>query len=335
MARKRIGGSTVCFQNTPAIIGYASVAGKKEGEGPLSATFDYIEKDSFFGEKTWEKAESTMQKKALSLAMNKAKKEASNLNFVFGGDLLNQCIGTSFAMRGFNVPLIGLYGACSTMAESLMLASMSVDGGFADCCAALTSSHFCTAERQYRMPLEYGGQRSPTAQWTATGSGVCIVSAKGEGAKVTHATAGCIIDMGITDIDNMGAAMAPAAYETIRAFLSDTGTAPSDYDLILTGDLGKVGKNLLCELFKLDGVDIKPNYNDCGVILFDENQDVHAGGSGCGCSAIVLCGHVLNEMNKGKYKKVIFAGTGAMLSPISSFQGESVPGVCHLVCISA
>ncbi len=334
MTTKKQGAQTVAFASPPSIAGYACVGGKKEGEGPLAGSFDHLEQDDTFGEKSWEKAESAMQKMALAAALNKAKQPASKLDYLFAGDLLNQCIGTSFAVRGQDIPFYGLYGACSTMAESLSLAAMMLDGGFGEWAAALTSSHFCSAERQYRTPLAYGGQRTPTAQWTATGAGCVILSQEGEGPFITHVTTGKIEDKGIKDANNMGAAMAPAAYQTIRAHLQDLGREPSYYDLIVTGDLGKLGKEIVLDFFRHDGVEL-PNYQDCGLLLYDlERQDVHCGGSGCGCSAVVLTGYLLNGMRAGRWRRILFCGTGALLSPTSTQQGESIPAICHAVAIS-
>ena len=334
MATKKLGTQTVAFADPPAIAGYASVVGKKEGEGPLAAWFDQIGSDDTFGEKSWEKSESAMQKLALSAALDKAGIAASTLDQILAGDLLNQCIGTSFAVRSQDVPFYGLYGACSTMAESLSLGAMLVDGGFASWVACMTSSHFCSAERQYRTPLEYGSQRTPTAQWTATASGCTILSTVGDGPYVTHATCGKIVDKGIKDANNMGAAMAPAAYETIKAHLRDTHRKPSDYDLIVTGDLGQLGHDIVLDLFRRDGVELK-NLSDCGVLIYDlEGQDVHCGGSGCGCSAAVLNGYLLGGMRQGRWSKILFCGTGALLSPTSTQQGESIPAICHAVAIS-
>lgn len=267
--------------------------------------------------------------------LQKAGKQTRDVDLVFSGDLLNQCISSSFALRNTGLPSLGLYGACSTMAESLLLASMAVSGGFADRAVAMTSSHFASSERQYRYPLGYGGQRTPTAQWTVTGSGAALVSGQGEGPRVEAATVGTIVDLGVTDANNMGAAMAPSAFETIRAHFDDLGAAPEDFDLIVTGDLGKVGKEILLDQFHQIGVRLEDRYTDCGVLVFDlEGQDVHAGGSGCGCSAIVLCGYLLNQLSQGKLHRILFCGTGALLSPTSSQQGESIPGVCHAVSIS-
>ena len=335
MEGKRIGTQTVRLPGMPSIVSYANVVGKQEGHGPLKDSFDCINEDSFFGQKTWEKAESEMQRQALNAAIKKAGISAGALSYIFAGDLLNQCIGTTFALRQTEIPFFGLYGACSTMAESLALAGMMVDGGFANWVAAMTSSHFCTAERQYRNPLEYGNQRPPTAQWTATAAGAVVISNKGNGPYITHVTTGKITDWGVTDANNMGAAMAPAAYRTLRAHLEDTGRTPEDYDLIVTGDLGILGKEIVIDLFEKDGIHLAERYNDCGVMLYDnQRQDMHCGGSGCGCSAAVLTGYLMQQMKTGKIKRLLFAGTGALLSPTSSQQGESIPGICHAVAIS-
>ena len=333
MANKKLGRQTVALQDPPSVIGSASVVGKKEGEGPLAATFDHISQDDTFGERSWEKAESAMQKLALAAALNKAGLSVSGLDYLLAGDLLNQCIGSGFAVRGQDVPFFGLYGACSTMAESLSLAAMLLGGGYGTKIAAMTSSHFCSAERQYRTPLEYGGQRTPTAQWTVTGSGCVILADQGPGPYVTHVTTGKIVDKGIKDAANMGAAMAPAAYATIAAHFQDTGRKPSDYDLIITGDLGQLGRDIVADWFHRDGMDLK-NLNDCGTLIYDlEGQDVHCGGSGCGCSAVVLAGMLLNGMAGGRWKRILFCGTGALLSPTSSQQGESIPSICHAVTL--
>lgn len=335
MSMKHVGKQSVVLSSPPSIAGNACIVGKKEGEGPLKDSFDCISQDVKFGQKTWEKGESEMVRRALELAMGKAGQQPENIEYLFGGDLLNQCIGTTFGLRDSNIPFFGVYGACSTMAESLSLASMTIDGGFADITAAVTSSHFCTSERQYRFPMEYGGQRTPTAQWTVTGSGALILTSEGPGPYITHITTGKIVDAGIKDANNMGAAMAPAAYETLRMHFSDLALLPSDYDLIVTGDLGQIGSSILLDFFKRDGVELAPNYNDCGLMIFSrDSQDVHAGGSGCGCSASVLAGHLLNGMRAGRWNKILFAATGALLSPTSTQQSESIPSICHAVAIS-
>jgi len=330
-----VGRRTIALQSPPSVISFANIGGKQEKEGPLAAHFDELVDDSFLGEKTWEKAESTMQKKVLQRALDKARLKPKDLDYIFAGDLLNQCIGSSFGLRDFGIPFYGLYGACSTMGESLSLAALMIDGGYADKCAALTSSHFCTAERQYRMPVPYGNQRPPTAQWTATASGCTILASKGDGPYITHVTCGKIVDKGISDVNNMGAAMAPAAYETLAAFFRDTQTKPDDYDLIVTGDLGELGHAVVRDFFQKDGIDMGPHFQDCGLLLYDrKQQDMHAGASGCGCSAGVLNGYLLSGMQQGKWERILFAPTGALLSPTSSFQGESIPGICHVLCIS-
>lgn len=335
MKTKRLGKQTVKFDLPPSIIATASVVGKKEGEGPLRSKFDYISDDSYFGESTWEKAESAMMKQSFSLATDKARIAPSDIDYIFTGDLLNQCVGSTFAFRDSHIPHFGLYGACSTMAESLSLSAMAIDGGYANTVCALTSSHFCTAERQYRLPLEYGGQRTPTAQWTVTGAGTVILGQEGPGPYITYVTTGTIVDGGITDANNMGAAMAPAAHETLTAHFSDTGKKYSDYDLIITGDLGQLGHDILLDLFRQDGVEIKNQYTDCGLLIFDNAaQDTHCGGSGCGCSASVLTAHLIPMMQSGKYKNILFAATGALLSTVTAQQGESIPSICHAVAIS-
>lgn len=335
MTAKHLGSQTIQFTTSPAVVGYGNIVGPKEGDGPLSGSFDTIGRDDRFGEDSWEKAESALQKHALDNALSKAKLKGEDLDFLFAGDLLNQCIGSGYAARSQPVSFFGLYGACSTMAESLSLAAMAVDGGYARRAAAVTSSHFCTAERQYRTPLEYGGQRTPTAQWTVTGSGAVILADQGSGPYVTHATIGRVTDWGIKDANNMGAAMAPAAYSTIRAHLEDTGRRPEDYDLIVTGDLGTLGMDIVDDFFQRDGVSMN-NLTDCGVLIFDiRRQDVHCGGSGCGCSAAVLTGYLLNGMRNEKWRNILFCGTGALLSPTSIQQGESVPCICHAVALSS
>ena len=329
-------GSTITLSAPPAIFASASVVGAKEGEGPLKAGFDYISDDSYFGESSWEKAESSMFRRCFTTVCDKAKIAPSELDFVCAGDLLNQCIGSAFALKDSKVPYFGLYGACSTMAESLSLAAMTIDGGYADTVCAMTSSHFCSAERQFRFPLEYGGQRTPTAQWTVTGSGCCIVGGSGSGVRIEAATIGRVQDLGIKDANNMGAAMAPAAIDTLQAHFRDLRRVPQDYDLIVTGDLGALGKKIVLDQFQRVGVDLTPVYDDCGVLIYDpKRQDVHAGGSGCGCGASVLCGYLLDRLEKRELRRLLFCATGALLSPTSSWQGESIPGICHAVAITA
>ena len=335
MNLKRVGRRTVALPHPPSVRSCACIGGKFEGQGPLGSCFDALGEDSFFGETTWAKAESAMQKRALSRALDKAGLKAGDLDYILAGDLLNQCVGSAFGLRDFGIPFYGLYGACSTMGESLPLASLLIDGGFARRAAAMTSSHFCTAERQYRMPVPYGSQRTPTAQWTATAAGCTILEEKGQGPYVTHVICGRIVDKGITDANNMGAAMAPAAYDSLSAFFRDTDTKPDDYDLIITGDLGELGHAIVRDFFAKDGIQLGENFQDCGLLLYDrDQQDMHAGASGCGCSAAVLNGYVLPGLRAGKWRRVLFAPTGALLSPTTSFQGESVPGICHVVCLS-
>ena len=336
MISKRLGRQTVRLSEPVSVLSYANIGGKQEALGPLAGYFDELNADAYFGQKSWEQGESAMQRFALRRAMEKGGITDDDVDYVLAGDLLNQCIGTSFGLRDFKIPFYGLYGACSTMGESLSLGAMLIDGGFASIVAAMTSSHFCTAERQYRMSVLYGNQRTPTAQWTATASGCCILSRQGDGPYITHVTCGRIIDLGIKDVNNMGAAMAPAAYNTLSALLRETHTVPGDYDLIVTGDLGELGHGIVCDFFREDGVDLGDRYTDCGLLLYDrKGQDMHAGGSGCGCSAAVLNGYILGGLRAGRWKKVLFAPTGALLSPTSSFQGESIPGICHAVVISA
>lgn len=334
MAKNKRGKQSFSLPEMPVITAWASVAGKKESEGPLAHSFDMTSQDTYFGQKTWEQAEKQMQKNALDILLKKAGLSKQQLGVAFSGDLLNQCIGSSFTLRNSGVPHLGLYGACSTMAESLLLASMAVSGGFSDKVVAMTSSHFASSERQYRFPLGYGGQRTPTAQWTVTGSGAALVCSAGKGPRIESCTIGTVTDLGIKDANNMGAAMAPAAYATIRAHFEDLSTAPEDFDLIVTGDLGQLGKDVLLEFSKRDGVSLGGKLTDCGTLVFDQTtQDVHSGGSGCGCSAITLCGYLLNQLNSGKLKRILFCGTGALLSPTSTQQGLPIPGVCHALSI--
>lgn len=332
---ERKGQYTVTLSGRPSILGYAAVVGKKEGEGPLASYFDQIFEDTTMGEKSWEKAESALQRESFTRAVNKAGLSPSQIQFLFAGDLLNQNIASTFGLREYAVPLLGQFGACSTMAQTLACASIFVDSGAADLCAAVTSSHFCTAERQFRFPLEYGGQRPQTSQWTATASG-CAVVGMGGGVHVADVCIGRIVDLNITDANNMGAARAPAAADTLQNFLQDTSTTPQDYDMIVTGDLGAVGSELLRELLERQNIHLGANYNDCGLMLFDrQTQDVHAGGSGCGCSASVLCSYLLGKMEKGDLKNILFVATGALMSTTSSQQGESIPGIAHLVHLVA
>lgn len=334
MANQKRGKHSIEFAHKPIITAWASVAGKKEAMGPLGHGFDVTQNDAHFGEESWEQGEKKMQQIALETLAAKAGMQQTDFELVFSGDLLNQCIGSSFTLRNTGIPHLGLYGACSTMAESLLLASMTVAGGYFDKVVAMTSSHFASSERQYRFPLGYGGQRTPTAQWTVTGSGAALVCSAGKGPKVESCTIGTVTDLGIKDANNMGAAMAPAALATIKAHFLDMKTSAEDFDMIVTGDLGQVGKEALLALARKEGLPLAGKLQDCGTLVFDlQTQDVHAGGSGCGCSAITLCSELLTKLNAGKLKKILFCGTGALLSPTSTQQGLPIPGVCHAVCI--
>lgn len=326
---------TFVFNNPPTITAWASTAGKKESEGPLANTFDIVQKETYFGEATWEQAEIKMQRVTLNRLLQKAGIKKEKLGVVFSGDLLNQCVSSSRSVSNTGIPHLGLYGACSTMAEALLMAAITVSGGFSDNVVAMTSSHFASSERQYRFPLGYGGQRTPFAQWTVTGSGAALICSKGSGPKINACTIGSVVDLGICDANNMGAAMAPAAFSTIRTHFNDLSVTSDDYDLIVTGDLGQYGKELLLQLAIKEGLNLGGKLTDCGTLVFDIlKQDVHSGGSGCGCSAITLCGYLLNSLKCGKYKNILFCGTGALLSPTSTQQGLSIPGICHAVSIS-
>ncbi len=328
-------GSTLFFSDGPRVISFAATVGKKEGQGPLGEHFDTVYRDDTLGQDSWEKAESMLQKQSVNTALKKADIKAEDIDVVFAGDLLNQCVGSSFGTRDMGVPFVGLYGACSTMALSTALAAVFVESGAARKALAVTSSHFSSAERQFRFPLSYGGQRTPTSQWTVTGSGALVLGKEGN-VRIKAATFGRIVDLGVDDINNMGAAMAPAAADTLLNFFRDTGTKPADYDLILTGDLGYIGSQLLIELLQKEGIDISKEHNDCGRMIFNrEKQDVHAGGSGCGCAASVLCGYILPLMEKGKTRNVLFCATGALMSTVTDQQGETIPAVAHLLHFSA
>jgi len=334
MSNKRNGNQTVKLQTPPSIVSSACIVGPKEGQGPLRLYFDEIIEDEMWGEKSWEKAESKLIRETFAMILHKGSKLPDQVNYVIAGDLLNQCIAATFGLRESGIPFFGIYGACSTMAESMSLGSMLIDGGFADNVVCMTSSHFCSAERQFRLPLEQGSQRTPTAQWTVTGAGGVLLSNEGTGPYITYVTTGKIVDMGIKDANNMGGAMAPAAVDTILTHFKNTGLEPEYYDLIVTGDLGMVGKEICEELLQQNGYDISSRYNDCGLMIYDmEKQDVHAGGSGCGCSATVLSGYILNEIRKGNLNNVLFVATGALLSTTSTQQGESIPSIAHAVSI--
>lgn len=329
---KKIERGIFFTENSPKIEGYAAVAGEKEGKGPLGKCFDKVIKDSHFGKDTWEKAESRFQLEAVITAINKAQLVKEDIDAVFSGDLINQCIGSAYGLRELEIPFLGLYGACSTMAEGLLLSTLITDSGAVERSAAITSSHFSTAERQFRFPLSYGGQRTPTSQWTCTASGAVIISREKGKIEIVGGCIGKITDMGISDINNMGAAMAPAAAETIRRYLEAASAKPEDFDAIVTGDLGILGSKLLVEFLLKLGIDISAVHKDCGAMIFDpETQDTHCGGSGCGCSGSVLCGYFLPKLESGEMKNILFAATGALMSPMSLQQGETIPTISHLV----
>ena len=334
MAEKKLGKQTVAFKNPPAITSAYSIVGPKEGEGPLGKYFDIILEDEFWGEKTWEKTEAKIVKECVAGCLGNEKVSNEDIDYLFSGDLLNQCISSSFGIRERAIPYFGLFGACSTFVEGMSLGAMTIDGGMADIIIASTSSHFCSAEKQFRFPLELGNQRPPSSQWTVTGSGTVMLKAGGIGPKITHVTTGKIVDMGIKDANNMGAAMAPAAVDTLYQHFTDTGRQPDYYDLILTGDLGFIGKHITTELMLSRGYDIKSNYNDCGCLIFDkEKQDVHSGGSGCGCIATTFSGYIYNLLQKQELKKVLLCATGALMSTTTAQQNESILGIAHAVSI--
>lgn len=331
---KKLGLQTIKFDTPPTITSTACIVGPKESDGPLASYFDKCLEDEFWGEETWEKAESKIIKETTSMAIAKSNISAQNIDFCFAGDLLNQCISSSFGLRESNIPFFGVFGACSTFVESMSLGSVFIDGGAAENILCATSSHFCSAEKQFRFPLELGNQRPPTSQWTVTGSGAVILSKNGNGPFITHITPGKIVDLGIKDANNMGAAMAPAAVDTMLAHFKDTGRNPSYYDLILTGDLGHIGKEILVDMMKTHGYNVKSNYNDCGVLIFDKaSQDTHSGGSGCGCCATVFSGYVFKQLQEKKIKRVLLIATGALTNATSSQQGESIPGIAHAISI--
>lgn len=329
---QRIGNYTIKLDKQPSVLGYAAVVGKKEGQGPLGRNFDMVFEDTLIGQKSWEKAESVLQKEAVKKALEKAGCQPSDMDGIIAGDLLNQCISSTFGLEPFDIPFLGVYGACSTMAESLLVGSMMIDSGAANKCACVTSSHFASSERQFRFPLEYGGQRPPTAQWTVTGSGSVILGNSGSDICITEMSVGKIVDAGIKDANNMGAAMAKSAAVTLLNYFSDTGNDPKQFDMIATGDLGFVGSQILIELLNREGINLGDKYTDCGLLIFDrDKQGVDSGGSGCGCSASVLCSYILNGLKEGKLKDVLFIATGALMSPTSVQQGENIPGVAHLI----
>ena len=322
------------LKSPPTVAAWSSVAGKKEGEGPMAPYFDRIEPDGHFGAETWEQAESELQRRTLNLMLEKAGCSEGDISCIFAGDLINQCTSSTYALRHLDSPYLGIFGACATFAEGLLLAAVMQSGMELPRCAVLTSSHFSSAERQFRFPLSYGGQRTPNAQWTCTAAGAALLTPSAAPPYLRGICIGRIRDQGLTDASNMGAAMAPAAADTIARYLSATRTRPADYDAIVTGDLGAVGSRLMLKLMEQNGYDLRSVHRDCGVMMFSSTQDTHAGGSGCGCSASIICGYFLPKLQSGELRNVLYAATGALLSPMLCQQGESIPGICHLVHLS-
>lgn len=333
MGSKKTGNQTVVFENGPYIIAGHSIVGPKEGQGPLAPSFDTILPDTYDGENSWEKTETKMMENTMRGVINKADIPLDTVDYILAGDLLNQLISSNFSARQLGLPFIGLYGACSTMALSMAIGSMLIDGGYGSRVICSASSHHETAERQYRLPTEQGNQRAMYAQWTVTGAGSLLLDGNGSGPRITTATIGRIIDYEETDVNNMGAAMTPAVADTIINHLNDLKRQPDYYDLIVTGDLGTVGLQLLLKVLEKNNVKVGGNFNDCGVMIYSAHQDTHAGGSGCGCSAAVMAGHILKRIFNGKLKKVLFVGSGSLHSPTSSLQGESIPAIGHAVSI--
>lgn len=324
------GAQSISFEVSPYIMSSGSVVGSKESEGPLGKLFDVSNQDDLFGAKTWEEAESNMQKEACVLALGKAHVKPESVRFLFGGDLLRQGIATSMGVESLQIPLFGLYGACSTSGEALALSAMSVAAGYGDCMLAVTSSHFGSAEKEFRFPLGYANQRPLSAHWTVTGSGAFLVGTEKSHVRISGVTVGKIVDYGLKDSQNMGACMAPAAMDTIVQNLQDFGRTVEDYDRIVTGDLGYVGQDILFDLVQEKGYDIRVKHMDCGMEIFDQKtQDTHAGGSGCGCAAVTLASYILPKIRKGEWKRVLFVPTGVLLSTVSFNEGASVPGIAH------
>ena len=330
----KIGKASIEFDTPAHVKAAASVVGKKEGDGPLGKLFDKVIEDPMAGKNTWEESESELQRLVVEILLEKSGLDKKAIRYIFAGDLLGQIIATSFGIASYEIPFFGLYGACSTMGESLSLAAMTVAAGYADNVIAMTSSHFASAEKQFRFPLDYGNQRPLCATWTVTGSGGVILSEGSKGNCITGITTGKIVDYGIQDSFNMGAAMAPAACDVIYNHFMDFEKGPDDYDAIFTGDLGSVGHQILIDLMEAKGFDISGIHHDCGMEIFDaDTQDTHAGGSGCGCAAVTLCAHILKELDEGRFKRVLFVPTGALLSTISFNEGKTVPGIAHAVAI--
>ena len=330
---KKIGKQTILFDNPPTILECASIVGPKEAEGPLCKYFDQTLEDEFWGEKSWEKAESKIIKETVNLVISKSGISNQEIDICFAGDLLNQCISSNFGLRDANIPFFGVFGACSTFVESMSLSAICAES-FANYSLCATSSHFCSAEKQFRFPLELGNQRPQSAQWTVTGSGSAIISKSGQGPYITAITPGKIVDMGIKDANNMGAAMAPAFADTLVTHFLDTGRTPNYYDAIISGDLGYVGKDIVIDIMASQGYNIKSNYNDCGILIFDKNkQDTHSGGSGCGCAATIFSGYLYKQLQDRKIKRLLLIATGALMNSTSSQQGESIPGIAHAISI--
>lgn len=343
---KMLGKQSIIFGNPPVIVAGSSIAGKKEGEGPLGNLFDTVQEDPMLGKKSWEEAESELMKEAATKVLEKAGLKNSDIRYLVGGDLLGQLIATSFGIADLNIPTLGIYGACSTIGEAMAIASILIDGGFADRVLAITSSHFAGAEKEFRFPLDYGNQRPYSATWTVTGSGAVVIadaslynqnqSPDRHAIVIKGVTIGKIVDYGLKDSMNMGACMAPAAFETICANIEDLNVEPAYYDRIVTGDLGYVGKNILIDLLKEKNIDISNNHMDCGIEIFDKDkQDTHAGGSGCGCSAITFTSYIMKQLREGAWKRVLFVPTGVLLSQVSFNEGKTVPGIAHAVIVEA
>ncbi|MCL2854320.1 MAG: stage V sporulation protein AD [Defluviitaleaceae bacterium] len=331
---KRLGKQTVLFSRPVGILATSSVVGPKEGEGPLGSKFDVVLDDPMAGADSWEKAESALVKQSVQLCASKAGMETANFDYLIAGDLLNQSTGSIFGVRDTNVPYLGIFGACSAMGEGLSIGGMLIDGGFADNVLVSASSHFCSAEKQFRFPLEFGAQRPPTSSWTVTGAAAAALTSKVGGVSVLGCTTGKMVDMGVTDANNMGAAMAGAAADTIVAHFKDTGRSPHYYDAIITGDLGYIGSDLLLQMVDKAGYQITHNHKDCGIEIFDrDRQNTLAGGSGCACSGVTFAAHFYEEMKAGRLSKILFVPTGALMSPVSVQQGESIPGIAHAVII--
>lgn len=331
---KHFGDASVKFENPPVIISAAAIVGPKEGEGPLAELFDKISDDILFGKDTWEQAESELMRQTVELCVQKSGLTAADVQYIFAGDLLNQNSGSVYGARSFGRPFFGLFGACSAMGMAMSLGAMLIDGGFADYIVASASSHFCGAEKTFRFPLELGTQRTPTASWTVTGDGAVLLSARGRGPRITAVTTGAIVDLGQKDVNNMGAAMVPAAADVIAKHFRDLALPHDYYDVIATGDLGLYGRELLVQLLAQDGIDVADRLTDCGLLIFDtEKQDVHAGGSGCGCSASVFAAYFMKKLRDGEIKRLLFIPTGALHSVVTIQQGETIPGIAHAVAV--